>query len=443
MREKTGIVPETTPLTEIALDTGILARHRVASRDSMRRPILPALLLSLPLAAGAAVYKGELVDPAYLEEIRKQELPGPPRSRTAAERLLPLPDASHVPFVPPTGSVRAQAEYETNDGLIIRWGTFQTALLTQMTVAVTTLTPDARMYVVVTGASQQSSATTTLTNAGANMSRVVFVTQACTGADTGCNIWMRDYGPRFVDNDGVRVGIDHVYNRTGRNGDDRFPITWAAATGEPRYDMPITHGGGNFHLFSTRAAFMTQLISNENPALTAQQIRDTYLLYQGLNVEIVPAFTTNFDATQHIDMWIFPVDDDEIIVSEYPASATLPDSITDSFAANRAGEGYTVYRTPGWFRNCSPNCTHYTYANSIVINNIVLVCRFNTSVTPSGTEAENTSAANTYAAAFEDKTIVPVDCSGIIGAAGAIHCIVMHVPRMNVVADFMFEDGFE
>ena len=56
------------------------------------------------------------------------------------------------------------------------------------------------------------------------MSRVVFITQACTGADTGCNVWMRDYGPRFIDNDGVRASVDHVYNRPGHNGDDRFPI---------------------------------------------------------------------------------------------------------------------------------------------------------------------------------------------------------------------------
>jgi agmatine/peptidylarginine deiminase len=390
----------------------------------MRRSCLFALLSALPLAAGAAVHEGVLVDPAYLTTIR-DDSPTPPRSATPLERLQPLPQPKMVPDAPPTGAVRAQAEYEVNDGLLVRWGQ-QNSLLTEMAVAVTTLTPDARMYVVVTGASQQSSATTTLSGAGANMSRIEFITQACTGADTGCNVWMRDYGPRFIDNDGVRAAVDHVYNRPGRNGDDRFPIVWEAFSGEPRYEMPITHGGGNFHLFSTRAAFMTQLIQNENPSLNAQQIRDMYLQ---------PAFPTSFDATQHIDMWVLPVDDDEVIVSEYPSSVGTPHTIANNFASSRAGEGYTVYRTPGW----SSFGDHFTYANSVVINNLVLVCRFNNSQTPSGTGAENTTAANIYAAAFQDKTIVQVNCANIIGLAGAIHCIVMHVPR----GDRMFLNGFE
>lgn len=397
-----------------------------------------ALLLALfvaPIAGAAGVLDRPIVDPGYLATIR-DDSPTPPRGGTAAERALPRPDSLPVPSVPPTGTVRAQAEYEENDGLIIRWGQ-QNALLTEMTVAVTTLTPDAKMYVVVRNSSEQSAATTSFTVAGANLSRVQFITQACTGAETGCNVWMRDYGPRFTDNDGVRAAIDHVYNRTGRNGDDRFPITWATVTGEPRYDIPLVHGGGNFHLFANRRAFMTQLIQNENPSLDSQAIRDLYTQYQGLDVTIVPAFPTSFDSTQHIDMWIYPVDDDEVIVSEYPAAVGTPATIANDFAAARAAEGMIVYRTPGW----QSGATHFTYANGVVINNIVMVCRFNNSQTPSGTGAENTQAANTYAAAFEDKTIVTVNCANIISAAGAIHCIVMHVPRVTL--DRLLRDGFE
>lgn len=421
----------------MAGNLGCYPRHAAGPGERIVRLLaFIAVLACAPAAAASGVWTGTLVDPAYLDSIR-DDSPTPPRGGTASERALARPALPAVPSAPPTGLVRAQAEYEENDGLIVRWGQ-QNALLTEMTVAVTTLTPDAKMYIVVTGAAQQSSATTTLTTAGANLSRVQFITQACTGVETGCNVWMRDYGPRFVDNDGVRAAIDHVYNRTGRNGDDRFPITWAAVTGEPRYDIPLVHGGGNFHLFSNRRAFMTQLIQNENPARTAQEIRDLYTQYQGLDVAIVPAFPTSFDATQHIDMWIYPVDDDEVIVSQYPASVGTPATISNDFAAARAAEGMTVYRTPGW----QSGGTHFTYANGVVINNIVMVCRFNNSQTPSGTGAENTQAANTYAAAFEDKTIVTVNCANIIPSAGAIHCIVMHVPRMGILPALL-SDGFE
>jgi agmatine/peptidylarginine deiminase len=47
---------------------------------------------------------------------------------------------------------------------------------------------------------------------------------------------------------------------------------------------------------------------------------------------------------------------------------------------------------------------------------------------------------NVFSAAFEDRQVVPIDCSGIIGFAGAIHCVVMHVPSM---AGALFLNGFE
>ncbi len=94
------------------------------------------------------------------------------------------------------------------------------------------------------------------------------------------------------------------------------------------------------------------------------------------------------------------------------------------------GRGYTVYRTPGW----QSAGTHFTYANAVVINNLVMVCRFNSVTT------ENETARAVFASAFQDKQIVQVDCSSIITSAGAIHCIVMHVP---VQAAIPFHNQFE
>jgi hypothetical protein len=379
-------------------------------------------LLALPEVAAAA--ERRVVDPAVLATIRDDEANPLPRGLTPQERALaPLPVWPSADRVPPPGPVRAQAEYEENDGLLIRWGT-QNALLAEMTVAVTTLTPDARMYIVVSGATQQGTATTALTSAGANLSRVTFITA------TTDSVWMRDYGPRFIENAGVRAMVDHTYNRP-RPNDNAFPAALATLWGEQRFVLPLSHGGGNFHLFATRRAFMTDLIVAENPGSTAAQIRDLYQAYQGLDLSIVTPFPASFDSTQHIDMWTLPVDDDEIIVSSYPSSVGTPATIADDFANARAADGMTVYRTPG-FRSGS---THYTYANSVVINNLVLLCRFN------GFDAQNAQARTVFEQAFENKTIVQVDCSSIIGLAGAIHCIVMHVPR--VIEGLVFRNGFE
>lgn len=375
-------------------------------------------LVVLPAIAGAE----PLVPQAVLDAIVDDDAQPLPRSLTPEERASwRLPTRS--PAAPPTGPVRAQAEYESNDGLLIRWGS-QNALLTEMTVAVTTRTPDARMYIVVSGTAQQNSATTTLQNAGADLSQVSFVV-----APTD-SVWIRDYGPRFIDDGGARAMVDHVYNRP-RPLDDALPSALSVQWSEARYELPLVHGGGNFHLFANRRAFMTELIVNENPGTSAQQVRDLYQQYQGLDLTLVTPFPASFDSTQHIDMWVLPVDDDELIVSDYPASVGSPATIADAFAAAREAEGYTVHRTPGW----SATGDHYTYANAVAINEIVLVCRFN------GYPTENAAALATFQAAFEDRTVVSVDCSSIIALAGAIHCIVMHVPRRAGVD--LLRDGFE
>ncbi len=385
---------------------------------------IPFLLLSIAMTGASAQAERRVVAPEILATIRDDDAYTLPRSLTPAERSIwRLPAIAPVPHAPPLAPVRAQAEYEENDGLLIRWGS-QNALLAEMTVAITTLTQDAIVYVVVSGSSQQNSATAALTTAGADLSQVEFVIAPSN------SVWIRDYGPRYVDNDGTRAIVDHVYNRP-RPLDDAIPAAIATLWSEPKYDLPLVHGGGNFHLFANRRAFMTRLISNENPSLTDQQIIDYYDDYQGLNLELVPPFPTSFDSTQHIDMWALPVDDNEIIVSDYPTAAGTPATISDDFASARAGEGYTVYRTPGW----QASGDHFTYANAVVINEVVLVCRFD------GHATENAQALATFQTAFENRNVVQVDCSDIIGLAGAIHCIVMHVPRMS--SPVLFRDGFE
>jgi len=252
------------------------------------------------------------------------------------------------------------------------------------------------------------------------MSRVKFIV---TTTDT---VWMRDYGPRFIINNGKRAIVDHTYNRL-RPNDDRFPEAWQALTGEARFVLPLVHGGGNFHLFANREAYMTSLVLGENLNLSARQIRDLYTSYQGQLLEIRDPLPASFDSTQHIDMWMLPVADNKVIISEYDASLTVPRQVSEAAASDFAARGYQVFRTPGWQSNGS----HYTYANAVLLNRLALVCQFN------GQSARNAQALATFQSALPDKQIVPLDCTSIITQAGALHCIVKHVP------DVLFRDNLE
>ena len=359
---------------------------------------------------------GTSVAEPVLEKIEAQpEMPTSlPRYLTEEEKLLP-PLQMPARFAPPTGSVYCPAEYEYNDGIFFAWEGY-TNLITQMTVAISTQDPDAICYVVVDSNSEKNSVTTTLTNAGADMSQVEFVVR------TTNTVWIRDYGPRFIYEDDVKTIIDHTYNRP-RPSDNALNDYISSSMGIPEYDIPLYHGGGNFHLFANGEAFMTDLILDENPGMSAADVEQLYLDYQNLDLTIYPGFPTWFDSTQHIDMWMLPVDDDEIIIGEYSPSAGQPYTITENAVADLISRGYTVHRTPGW----NSGGTHYTYTNAVIMNDIVFMPTFN------GYTTQNNASLAVFQAAFEDKTVIEVDCSSIIHAAGAIHCIVMHMPGMAEV----------
>ena len=320
----------------------------------------------------------------------------------------------------PLPEMYTPGEYDLNEGMLIRWGSY-TSVLTDMTVGVTTGDPDAIVYIVVTGASQQASATSTLTAAGADMSQVDFITYT---TNTG---WIRDYGPRFIINDVAREIVDFEYNRP-RPADNAFPAFLGNLWGEPVSEMPLTHGGGNLHV-AGGDAFMTELVLDENPGLTAQDVADLIEQYHNLDLTIYDRFPSSYDPTGHIDMWMLPVSDSAVIVGEYPSSSGDPYTITEAAAADLTARGYTVYRTPGW----NTLGTHYTYTNATIMNDVVLV--------PSYGIGEDATALAVFQTAFPDRTMVQVDCTSIVSAGGATHCIMMHVPAVPCLDDNDCDDG--
>lgn len=383
-----------------------------------RRPIVAGLVAAL--LAGAPLFAGSarVPPPEVLAAIVDDDPVRLPRGFDAGERPVAPP-----PFLlaPPTGAVRTQPEYARNLGLLIRWGSFS-AELTAIAVAVTTGDPEARVFVVVSGPSQQASASSTLAGAGADLARVEFLT-----APTN-SVWIRDYGPRFVEEDGAPAIVDHVYNRP-RPQDDDVPVAVATAWGLARYDLPLVHGGGNFHLFGDGTALATELVLDENPGLDAADVEQLYADYQNLDLTIVPGFPQSYDSTRHIDMWLLPVRDRVAIVGEYSPGAGLPHTITESTVDLLESRGYTVHRVPGW----RANSTHYTYANAVVLNKLVLVPSYSDFAT------QNAQALAVFAQAFPGRQIVAIDADGIVDFAGVFHCIVMHVPD----PDFLFWDDFE
>ncbi|TVQ62300.1 MAG: hypothetical protein EA379_05585 [Phycisphaerales bacterium] len=346
-----------------------------------------------------------------------------PRSLTDVERDYlrenPL-EALRGATPPPATTVRSVAEYEPMDAIIFSWSTVGSwnSIIAQMAGHITT-TGNADVIVYARSTANANSALSAIAAQGADMSRVDVRVRFL---DT---IWLRDYGPRYVYQGDVRAVIDHTYNRP-RPNDNALNTHHAALQGHAFYEMPLIHGGGNYHLNALNSGHATNLVVNENPGMTQSQVYDIWNEYQNIDTTFYTPFPTSVDSTQHIDMWMQIIGDNKIVISEWPAQqGSTQSNISNAAAAALAANGWTVYRTPAVRLTSSP-AAHYTYTNVVVVNDLVLIPTYTHSFITGNNY--NETALSVWQQAMPGKTIVQINCQSLVTAAGVMHCIVMHMP---------------
>ena len=360
--------------------------------------------------------------------------PALPRSLTPRESALIERDPIVAEGLPglmlrgtsgePAGRVVCPPEYAPAEGILLAYEgqTGWKRILDRMAAWITN-EGGANVYVICDTASEAASTRSAMVFAGADDSRVFTFVRPTN------SIWMRDYGPRYIYEGnggpggdlGVRSIVDHTYNRP-RPNDNLLPDFWAGVRGEPRYQIPLVHGGGNFHLSGAGDAYSTRLIANENGLLSEPDIVDLWRRYQNLETELTAPLPSSVDSTQHIDMWMQITGDRSVVIADYPlASGSTHDQIADAQAATMRAAGYSVTRVENIG---NPQTTHYTFTNVVMCNNIVLLPAYDN--IPASYSANALAA---WQAHLPDKQIIQVDCDAIVTAAGVMHCIVMHVPQ--------------
>lgn len=391
-----------------------------------------------PAAAAVAFVSSVVAGPLMADLPAQPEsdmaLPRHATVAEAAQEALRPRIADRGPGTSPIGAVVCPGEYAPNEGVILSYhpsySSAVLAIVRQMAVAITT-TGQGRASIVFSSTASRDATLPVLQAAGADMSRVVPIVSSLN------SIWMRDYGPRYIYEGGqtpggtgaVRAIVDHTYNRTTRTIDNAFPIVFSNLRRHQLYTLPLIHGGGNYHLDSVGRGHATRLIVNENPTLTESQIIGLWQQYQNVVTTMYQPFPVTVDATQHIDMWTQVLADDKVMISEWTANrGSTQDTICENAATTVfPGMGYQVFRVPAR----SIGSVHYTYTNVVMCNNLVLIPSYtNASVSPL-----NAAALASFQAALPGKSIVPIDCQAIVGLAGVMHCICMHVPEHKGVRD--------
>jgi agmatine/peptidylarginine deiminase len=378
-------------------------------------------MASLLLAGGMALAEPE-------QSAWNEELNGPlPRWREGA---TPRPDQNFYPYVvssgttlmPPTsGVIASPPEYAPCEGVIFRYSTG--AWPTEVTDCVSQLTRypiyDEIAWVVVSSTSQQNAAINQFTAAGADMSKVEFI---LIPSDS---IWLRDYGPHFIWQDGALAIVDSHYYPT-RPLDNFTPTLIAEnAFRIPSYPMGLYYSGGNFQPGPGGTGYTTSIVYYDNPGFGDPFIAELFLSHQGIqSLHIFPALPGSVDGTGHIDMWFYLVDDDTVIISEFiPGSNATAIQITNNATTYMEGLGFEVVRPPA----SNSGGVHYTYTNAFRVNDRIFVPTYGQG-NPAHLERDAQAIAAWEAAAPEAR-MVPINSYGIIWAAGAIHCIMMQVPR--------------
>ena len=334
--------------------------------------------------------------------------------KTYQPPILPTDDTN-----PPPTPVRTMAEWEELSGLMITWTSF-TYILRQV---VDYAQDEGLVYIVC---NDSNSVKSYLTSGGVSLTNLRFLI-------TGYNsIWCRDYGPWSVYSgisDSLKI-IDWIYNRP-RPLDDIIPTFFANYISVPIYTTTqppndLVASGGNFMVDGHGTGFSSKLILNENPGKTEAQIDTIIKKYMGLT-RYIKMTTLPYDVIHHIDMHIKLLDEETLLVGQYPPGVADGPQIEANlqYILNNFqtcfGKPYKVVRIPMPPHNGQypPSGNYRTFTNSIIINKTVIV--------PTDEYKYDTTGLRIYREAMPGYNIVGIDCNSIIPSLGAIHCIVKEI----------------
>jgi agmatine deiminase len=361
-----------------------------------------------------------------------------PRGLSPEEKaLLPFyvpPQVSHLlsplPALRDGQPFRTMAEWEELQAVVITWTSFQ-AVLAQIVKA---LQKECRVIIVCTN---ENTVKNYLTGQGVDWSQNVTFLQGAYNS-----IWVRDFGPNTVYLNGVDslYLVDWIYNRP-RPLDDQVPFLVGSHLGLPVLSTALApddlvHTGGNFMSDGLGTGFSSNLVLDENgpgnkfgtsnhDVAAVDGIMDKFM---GIG-PYIKMTNLPFDGIHHIDMHMKLLDEETLLVGQYPEGIADGPQIEANLQYvlsqfhSPFGTPYKVIRMP-----MPPDGTgkyphqggHYrTYTNSLVANRTIIV--------PTYHPQYDSTALRIYREAKPGYDVVGINCNAIIPSGGALHCITKEI----------------
>lgn len=402
------------------------------------------LLISF-LIPTAFVFSQEEILPIWLTEEEKQQLETYDFTSSNFER--------NGITTPPSGNLRNMAEWEEVSHLLLTWvPTYDNTLLNIVQAAIN----DVEIIIITNNTSHVENL---LTNAGVDLNKVTFIVR---NYDT---IWIRDYAANSVYtdwNDGL-ILVDWIYNRP-RPNDNSSPEAVANELNIPLYQMTeaptdVVATGGNWMTDGFGTGFSSMLIVDENApgnqfgvtGKTEAELDDIFNDFMGVQ-EYIKMENLDYDAIDHIDMHMKLLDEETILVSEYPPGVADGPQIEANIQyvidnyQTVFGNDFEIIKIPAppSTSGLYPDNNGYyrTYTNSVILNNTVIV--------PFYREEYDTTAQRIYEEAMPGYNIVGVNVDGengeqLISMGGAIHCITHSVGTQSpmIISHEALQDTYD
>jgi len=352
-------------------------------------------------------------------------------------KLLPPPNGAitHPPSVP----VRMMAEWEELQAVAISWQLGEhNDILTEIVRAART---ECNVMVHCSSQSGIDQAKTYLKDRGVEVSsRVQFLIARSN------SIWIRDYGPSSVyarDVDSLLL-IDWIYNRPRRR-DDTLAVKVAQqlnvplyTTTTPPYDLVNT--GGNVMTDGMGTAFSSELVleengmdnvwgqSNHTEAAVDHLMQQFMGIDRYLKMDVLP-----YDGIHHIDMHLKLLDEETLLVGEYPAGVSDGPQIEANIQyllskLSSFGQTYRIVRIPmppfdGQYPpfggSANKAYLYPTYVNSLIVNKTILMPKYNIPL--------DITAQKIFERSMPGYKVVPINCTDIVDEGGALHCITKEI----------------
>ncbi|MBN2088304.1 agmatine deiminase family protein [candidate division KSB1 bacterium] len=344
-------------------------------------------------------------------------------------------------LVPPTFLVRAMAEWESLKGILITWDALTEARqetefpinldITDIYCRIVALAqPEVTVYIICNDSNEVK---LDLKEKKISITNIQFIIKPHN------SVWCRDYGPWSVYNvvNKSLSLVDWTYSHP-RHQDDILSLELAKKINIPIFSANkfpndfLVLDGGIFMVDGHDTGISSNLLYRLNTGKSLKEMESLIYQYMGIKKMIL----LPFDFPTHIDLYIKLLDEETLLVGEYPPGEHnglmidqnleyLLDNLKTCF--NRQ---YKVIRipmpplVPGYYFNELGNFR--TYLNSIIINKKILVPTYNIPM--------DEQALEIYRNAMPGYQVEGINCDDVmLSMGGGLHCLIREIGDPNSI----------